>query len=77
MNTRGLICRILKSGSYNEAPMKFELQKIDNSVLNWHGYRIVREDGSVMAPIRTKAEGEKLINFFCPPTKEPDEGAKR
>lgn len=50
--------------------MKFELQKIDNSVLNWHGYRIVREDGSVMAPIRTKAEGERLINFFCPPTKE-------
>ena len=45
--------------------LTFRVEPIHNTVLNFHGWRIVRSDGAVMFPFFTlKREAEKLIDFF-------------
>lgn len=42
----------------------FRIEPVQNAVLNIHGWRIVRKDGSVLLPFTQKREAEKLIEFF-------------
>jgi hypothetical protein len=52
--------------------MKFQIEPVHNSVINLHGWRIVREDGGVLLPFPTKQEAEKLVQFFTEETKEQE-----
>lgn len=51
--------------------MEYNVERVDNNVINLHGWRIVRSDGAVLLPLgrsgggfATKGEAEKLIEFF-------------
>jgi hypothetical protein len=47
--------------------MTYEIQRVDNNVINAHGWRIVRSDGTVLFPFFTTRRGaERLIEFFNP-----------
>ena len=45
----------------------YNIEPVHNSVINLHGWRIVRGDGAVLLPFHTKAEAERLVEFFVDP----------